>query len=1344
MADDDATAGHAAAPASPLPAPFGRYELLERIGAGGMAEVFLARTFGVAGFEKRLVIKRIRPEHARDPRFVSLFIHEAKIGVHLHHPNLVQVYELGKVGESHYISMEHLHGRDLNQLQRALRAREARLPTALAVDIVANVCRGLAFAHGVETPGRPRLVHRDVSPHNVFLTFAGEVKLVDFGIARLLDPGGAVGDGPPSARVGGKIAYMAPEQARGEPIDHRVDIFAAGLVLWEAVVGRRPHQGLDAEEKLARVQRGDIPSPRALCADVDDALCAILQRALAPDPQDRYASAAALEEDLRAWRYEQHAPDGRAALAEALRDAFPEAALSNPAAPDLRRLADDIGRLDRDGGPPAADTSNPSDAGADDTPSAPPRARPRLPDAPDERKRVVVLVLDVDGFTSVSLTDEPERMFRRHLSLYRWLRDVIDAHGGRIQRAHDDQIYVFFGVPRTRADDTRRALECALELTRRVGALRLDGVAIHLAIGVHSGEVTIDARRARLRYTERGDTTRRARRLSELADHEQILVSPEVYAAVADRFQWARGPWLVSRGGRPPTATHALTGARNAWTTAHGGAWIVRGDELDQLRAAVNRIAEGHGVVQVIHGAPGAGKSRLVREVRRLTERRGIPTWAGHARPFGAPLRLLRELLEDVLGLEGAPGADQRAALTRLRQLGLYARDLEALGALLDDSSPARPDPAELWSATRRALAGLSADGPVVVVLEEVHHLPDAELAQLLDVLHQLRTVPILWLITVEGAPHARLASHPTIRLDRLDPVTERRLVADSLDAAEIGPSLTALIARTCEGSALYVVELLRYLSHEGLVATEDGVAELVGPEPALPGSLAGLIAARIDTIDPAAKGALQLAAVIGQSFTGHLLADSIGLDDAGGILATLRAQGLVIGGEAPDTFAFASTFVREAALRGTLGVQRRDYHRLIAAALERRLGAGAPDWTEALARHCGHGGRPLDAARYAYTAGQKHEEAQSLTRAATCYTDGLAWIASVPDTAEHWDARVQGEAMLLLRLGAVKLTLGEPGAGTRALRLALDVTEEANLPWIEARVHLQLGRHHLTTGAHPAARAHLESARRLAQLDSDATLELEVMEATAALAHADGRNEEARALWGDAIEGAPDARARARALVGLAGSLLRADRLDEAEPLLQDALAVARELSDRLLESRVLNGLGMLAAFRDDHTTAIAHFRASLAVREAVGFARGAAVNHHNIGDVWFLRGDLPRASVAFARSRELAVEAGWKRGVVLNDAHLAFVDALRDGTPEALRAGLQRLEDAHAHATALDDPETRTTAAWLSARLRRRLGDDDGADADLARARALADAHGNVALRRLLDGARAVVEPG
>ncbi|RME28008.1 MAG: serine/threonine protein kinase, partial [Deltaproteobacteria bacterium] len=245
-----------------LPARFGRYELVDHIATGGMAEVFLARSFGVQGFQKHVVVKRLRPGLAQNPRMVQLFVQEARISAGLVHPNIAQIHELGTVRsgpvDSHYIAMEYVHGQDLTRVRRALHERGRTLPVDLALYCAVRVLRALAYAHErADAHGRPLgLVHRDVSPHNVLVSFQGEVKLVDFGIARL--EGDVVQSQLPG---GGKYAYMSPEQASGLPLDGRSDVFSAGILLWELLVGHRLFQHPDPDEKLRRVRAAEVLDP---------------------------------------------------------------------------------------------------------------------------------------------------------------------------------------------------------------------------------------------------------------------------------------------------------------------------------------------------------------------------------------------------------------------------------------------------------------------------------------------------------------------------------------------------------------------------------------------------------------------------------------------------------------------------------------------------------------------------------------------------------------------------------------------------------------------------------------------------------------------------------------------------------------------------------------------------------------------------------------------------------------------------------------------------------------------------------------------------------------------------
>ncbi len=244
------------------PIRFGKYQLIEKIATGGMAEVYKAKSYGVAGFEKLLVIKKILPHLSRNKDFVGMFINEAKIAVSLNHANVVQVYDLGVVGQDYYMAMEFIHGQDLMKIIKKGRKTRKFLPIPTGVYIITEVARGLDYAHSLQDPGgRPlNVVHQDISPHNILISYEGDVKVVDFGIARV----GEVAEEEGGKMAGGKFAYMAPEQARGGKVDARSDIFSCSIILYELITGQRLYAGKDRQEKMRMVRNAEIPPPRAV------------------------------------------------------------------------------------------------------------------------------------------------------------------------------------------------------------------------------------------------------------------------------------------------------------------------------------------------------------------------------------------------------------------------------------------------------------------------------------------------------------------------------------------------------------------------------------------------------------------------------------------------------------------------------------------------------------------------------------------------------------------------------------------------------------------------------------------------------------------------------------------------------------------------------------------------------------------------------------------------------------------------------------------------------------------------------------------------------------------------
>jgi len=285
-----------------------RYELLDRIGVGGMAEIFRGKAVAAGGFEKPVAIKRILPHLSQDRRFVELLIAEAKVLSLLKHRNIVQIFDVGLGDDGQYfLVMEFVDGKDLGAIQRALEQKRRRLPFDLVLHIGAEVCEALEHAHTSRGPdGRPMaLVHRDVSPSNVLLSRAGEIKLTDFGIAKRAEQ-----DATQGGAVRGKFAYISPEQARNETLDPRSDVFSVGILMWELICNRRLFSGMDDMAALRAVRDPHVKRPTEIDGRLPPEIDQILMTALAKDKQRRFATCGQLGQKLRSLRYSLEVTSG--------------------------------------------------------------------------------------------------------------------------------------------------------------------------------------------------------------------------------------------------------------------------------------------------------------------------------------------------------------------------------------------------------------------------------------------------------------------------------------------------------------------------------------------------------------------------------------------------------------------------------------------------------------------------------------------------------------------------------------------------------------------------------------------------------------------------------------------------------------------------------------------------------------------------------------------------------------------------------------------------------------------------------------------------------------------------
>jgi len=645
---------------------FGKYTLIRKIGTGGMAEVFLARTTVAQGLNKTLVIKKIHTAYARSRQFVTMFVDEAKIALGLNHPNIIQVFDFGAVGDTYFLAMEYVEGMDLLRLlQEAAKARQ-RLPYGLSAYVVQQLAKGLDYAHRkTDEFGQPLgIVHRDISPQNILLSWDGGVKIVDFGIARARDVHEEAGV------IKGKFAYMSPEQGRGEPVDCRSDVFAAGIVLFELVCARPLFHG-KGKEALEMVKSGAIPRPRDFAPELPESLERIILKALAFHRADRFQTARDLQHELGRFQLEWAQRAGHLIdsghLAQLLAQLMPAEQRVVAPRPQIegdpaRSIAgeDSAPELIDDVSEPSAAVSAPhllAPSAPVTAASLPPPARPATSDPhasparalrDKERKHVYVLQGILRGMAALERKLGASAAAKLVNDFYRVARDVAFKHeaildvpklpaDGKdvpipeitaftpvpgVPGMGETTIRVVVGLPVASEDDAGRAIKLALALVDALDGIGSDvEPELRLALAVQRGVALV----------------KRPTRTTSKHAAEAIFDVEEATAAFAHKLaRQARGAEILV-GGR------VFRSARSEWNFEALPAIDLPDDSPGGTAASKGNVDEDTD--------PGVKRARVYRlrgpkeRAQRLRERRD--TGRLHGRDL--ELKALRDAWRDVL-----------------------------------------------------------------------------------------------------------------------------------------------------------------------------------------------------------------------------------------------------------------------------------------------------------------------------------------------------------------------------------------------------------------------------------------------------------------------------------------------------------------------------------------------------------------------------------------------------------------------------------------------------------------------------------------------------------------------
>jgi serine/threonine protein kinase/tetratricopeptide (TPR) repeat protein len=1257
---------------------YGKYQLLERIARGGMAEVYRAKSHGVSGFEKVLVIKRILPEYASHPEFVEMFINEAKIAVSLTHANVVQVFDLGYAEDTYFIAMEYVPGLDLATLLKRARRERVPLPLPTLALIASSVARALDYAHHKrDLAGQPlHIVHRDVSPQNVLVSLDGEIKLTDFGIAKARTSVFGTEEGI----VKGKFTYMSPEQARGELVDPKTDIFALGTLLYHALSGVNPWKRENTAETLRAVREARVPDVRTHAPLVPIELARLLGACLSADKAARPESAGQVHEALQPFLFEGGRKARAADVASIVKRLRGDENSYSTLDDVVPRLSKSFGSARRTSRPPGR-AEGILHRGLSATPIERPRASRSQPpsgstatttsSSESSRERALGVArpqAERRDVTVVVFGPLPQPLPSVVVQRVAWF-------GGRLVHSDGPLQAAIFGLDAPDGREGEAAARALLDLRRRAADLGLGP----LQMGLHTGRVLVDISSALVADHHLRALLAGGEACAEAAMPGQILATVAAQRVIHRSFDVRR---LVGTEHRQVLGESAIT-----MTAAP---FVGRAPALRLVGDEIARAASGDRRLLGIAGDAGSGKTRLLLEAmaRLRRDHHNVSMFLVRIEPARQTSRfaVLQELFRVVLGIdERDTDEEARAKLARLPELGADENGARAVRQLLGYATRESETGDSLDNALRRVISRVGRRmamlRPLVMAFDGVESADRASLRILRSILEQPERAPILAILTYRpapGQPWRRLPNFVEHTLAPLDEEETTRLLAERLGTDEVPMRLVGEVLQKSGGNPLFVEEYAHALSEAGAVQiTTDGVVFRDDIAVGVPKTLRGIIRARLELLSPTERHLLQVAALLPREFEARTLARVVDedLDTVEEALGLLERRGIVHRTERGHAFVSDSTV--QVIHTGLTPEARREIHSAIAVSLEELYPDRLDELAEELAAHHEEGGSISEAVAYLERAAQR-SSVEGGYAAAFASLERAIELTALGADASH-DVRLR----LYRALGDVAFAGRVLAQGAERMAAAFELADALGRREDAAQFAMLRGLLLCHANRVEDARRWLDRARAIARELGDGKLLCEVTVATADAVARVGDHGAATSLLREALplaRAARDIDVQVRCLAGLATSYAAAGDANGA----RDAMWEAWErtpVEAPAYRRCFLHGADMhVQATVGDLRDAIDAGRRAETIAKEHGFEDEEVEALLVIGECYLRLDEISRSFASLRVAYERAHERGLTRREHQSLRLLGFLDASRHGS----REGRERIEKARAYAAA------------------------------------------------------------
>ncbi len=1252
------------------PENFGRYQLLRLLGEGGMAQVYLATVAVAQGLRKQVVIKKIRPEFAGDPEFTAMFVEEAKIALGLNHANLVQVFDFGEVRGQLFLAMEWVDGVDLMKLIQQLSQTGAHMPAVIAAYIAHQVAAALSYAHQkTDDYGRPLAIsHRDVSPHNIMLSHAGTVKLLDFGIAKQarenIVQANTGGEHP---AIHGKLAYMSPEQARGQALDARTDLYSLGVVLYELLSGTLVHRQHGLTQTLEMVRSGTLAPIGEVAPHTPPALQEVVERALQRDPTQRFATAREMQARLAGYLHRADPVVDDEVLSNFLHQHLSPAPIPTRA--------------------PTADAT------------AVVVARPDIKPPPNpEAANMEVTVVRAGLAPQLQTKDPPD-----HRKLGRLVTHLAETRGAIVVGCDRRDITLVFGALGDGQNPEQRALAASLALCEAVGMVG-HGLGLGIAMANMHAHVS-HGQPGGLRVQLPVASEQALAQLAHAGLDGPIWVCGDLPHKLADLWEFDHNaPPPLELANTPFLGGAALLGPlKERSQQPHTSRLIGRELELRGLRTCLaEALRTGRPRAALVVGQPGHGKHALIRTFLKglpngaLTVVRVVGQWRRRNVSLGTLLDALRQLLTlppapdqtciDNHLASDIPEPNRRREFAAALHQALVHHD-HTKKTLVPSQRPWQRRE-QLWQLISEVVLARATSRPVLLVVENLHLIDDHSFQRLRSWLEhrldprsrsyaQLSGAPIVCLLSSRpGDREQLLRKNPGLQLvnvRELSPAHAYEMVTQRFVEPQRAHELARAVVDHTGGNPMFIEETLADLLRRKVVGLDPDHKRLHlhtrNPTLTLPPTVEAALKARVDALPAGVREVLLAASVLGVRFRVDELGHLVGRD-CNPALAELEQLGLLHRPSqpaAPQRLQFASRSLHDVCKTSLPRNSAGPLHRAAAS-----LKLARPDYTPGrddgpIADHLAQAQAFAEAIDPALRAAAHARAAASSVEA--YYFLSLALRALAPTDPRRVLCLLQRDDVLRTwgRLRAQGANLRQISEAVQELKLTGQPTEALEVTALLRLLRFYLECERVTPAQQllPRVEAALEQLRATGKYVVDTpnyhdNSGLDPLLASLHLAELKARLMRGRGEFAAALQQveehlprcpATEAGNHRRARLELVAARVLCDRTDYQPAIerMHRALALARQLEYRRLEAEVLAALGEATARNTRYQEAISWFRKSLAIDRDLGDRFATGTKLANLGITYTAIGLYDRALRYLRKALEL--HEGLGQGVLRDE---------------------------------------------------------------------------------------------